>query len=106
MSMQNSMMLAPTRRDRRATSYCDIWDLVAPEVSCPACSGAHGETLVAGAEERDSAMPNAVVEEHLVLLDVVEHAQTDEHVAETHEALTSHGDVNAQARELLSLLAS
>ena len=25
------------RRERRAVSYCDIWDMVAPGESCPAC---------------------------------------------------------------------
>jgi hypothetical protein len=51
-------------------------------------------------------MPRAAVEEHLVLLDVVEPTEREEQVAATPSAPGSDGDVNAQARALLSLLAS
>ncbi len=33
------------RRERRAVSYCDIWDLVAPGEPCPTCEVTFEERL-------------------------------------------------------------
>lgn len=33
------------RRERRAVSYCDIWDLVAPGDPCPTCEVTFEERL-------------------------------------------------------------
>lgn len=33
------------RRERRAVSFCDIWDLVAPGEPCPTCEDTFEERL-------------------------------------------------------------
>lgn len=33
------------RRERRAVSYCNIWDLVAPGEPCPACEDTFEDRL-------------------------------------------------------------
>lgn len=33
------------RRERRAVSYCDIWDMIAPGESCPACDDTFASRL-------------------------------------------------------------
>ena len=35
----------PARRERRAVSYCGIWDLVAPGEACPACENTFEDRL-------------------------------------------------------------
>lgn len=35
----------PARREHRAVSYCDIWDLVAPGEACPACEDTFEDRL-------------------------------------------------------------
>ena len=34
-----------SRRERRAVSYCDIWDLVGPGEPCPACESSFEDRL-------------------------------------------------------------
>lgn len=40
------------RRERRAVSYCDIWDLVAPGEPCPACETSFEERLARAKKTR------------------------------------------------------
>ncbi len=105
MSIQMSAGTTTIRRDRRATSYCDIWDIVAPEVPCPMCSGEYEERLAAGADDAASAF----VAEHLAVVEDTAPDVTDE--AGDVADLLDHGapalgDVSAEASALLSLLAS
>ena len=89
MSIGNAMH----QPNRRRYENCDIWDLVAPQVACPACNGE-----VAARWERDAAEA-ATAEESTT--EVV-----DQEAPIFQDLPGRHGDVRAEAELLLGLLAS
>ena len=84
--------------NRRRYENCDIWDLVAPHVACPACSGE-----VAARWERDAAEASTAVGPS----DAASPPEVSDEVTSGFQDLPSrHGDVRAEAQLLLGLLAS
>src|SRR6056297_3630843 len=98
MSIATMRKLPRTRRDRRVTSYCNIWDLVAPEVACPECSGEHSQRLEAATVEDEAAQQDVAPELSPAAAAVLTH----ELGAPVAPGPQTFGDVNAEASALLS----
>lgn len=56
MSIQTLLDRPTDRRDRRATSHCDIWDMIAPEVPCPACNEEFGDRLERATQDQQDVV--------------------------------------------------
>ena len=86
-----SIGIAVQQTGRRRYEYCDIWDLVAPHLACPACGGEVAERWEREAAEASTTASSTEIEGAPPLFQ---------------DLPGQRGDVRTEAEMLLGLLAS